>query len=171
VLQDSLISLKFAFIIIKRRLAMRFEHPRLLVSNFAACFIFYRDVIGLKVSWGSEDDSYASFTEPEDDDIVLALFKRVGMADVVGTADLPPEAECQDRVALIVSVEDVDATFMDLTSQGIEFIVSPQDFPDWGIRSTYLRDPDGNLIELYTGLERSEWSEGLKEASQKFEEE
>jgi catechol 2,3-dioxygenase-like lactoylglutathione lyase family enzyme len=149
---------------------MRFEHPRLLVKSFAECFLFYRDVMGLKVSWGSEDDSYASFTEQEDEEIVLTLFKRQGMAEVVGTADLPFEAECQDRVALIVSVEDVDATYVDLTSQGIKFITSPQDFPDWGIRSSYLRDPDGNLIELYTGLERSEWSEGLKEASQGFEE-
>jgi catechol 2,3-dioxygenase-like lactoylglutathione lyase family enzyme len=150
---------------------MDFEHPRLLVKNFAACFRFYRDVMGLGVSWGSEDDSYASFTEQEDDEIVLALYNRQGMAEVVGTSDLPSEAECQDRVALIVSVEDVDAIYMDLTSQGIEFIVGPQDFPDWGIRSIYLRDPDGNLIELYTDLERSEWSEGLKEASQGFEEE
>jgi lactoylglutathione lyase len=150
---------------------MRFDHPRLLVSNFATCFIFYRDVMELKVSWGSEDDSYASFTEQEDDEIVLALFKRQGMAEIVGTSDLPTEAECQDRVVLIVSVEDVDATYKDLTSQGIEFIAGPQSFPDWGIRSAYLRDPDGNLIELYADLERSEWSEGLKEASQGFEEE
>lgn len=150
---------------------MSFEHPRLLVNNFAACFLFYRDVMGLEVSWGSEDDSYASFTEHKDKEIVLALFKRQGMAEVVGTADLPSEAECQDRLALIVSVEDVDATCKDLTSQGIEFIASPQDFPDWGIRSVYLRDPDGNLLELYSELDQSEWPEGLKEASQSFEEE
>ena len=150
---------------------MGFEHPRLLVKNFAACFTFYRDVMELNVSWGSEDDSYASFTEQGDEEIVLALFKRQGMAKVVGTPDLPYEAACQDRVALIVSVEDVDATYEVMTSQGIEFIKGPHSFPDWGIRSAYLRDPDGNLIELYTDLDPSEWSQGLKEASQRCEKE
>jgi catechol 2,3-dioxygenase-like lactoylglutathione lyase family enzyme len=150
---------------------MGFEHPRLLVNHFAECFLFYRDVMGLNASWGSEDDSYASFTEQGDEEIVLALFKRHGMAEVVGTPDLLSEAECQDRVALIFSVEDVDATYEDLTTQGNEFVAGPQSFPDWGIRSAYLRDPDGNLIEFYTDLDPSEWSEGLKEASQRFEEE
>ena len=27
-------------------------------------------------------------------------------------------------------------------------MLPPTDFPDWGMRSAYLRDPDGHLIEL-----------------------
>jgi lactoylglutathione lyase len=40
---------------------MKIDHVRLLVVNFVECFRFYRDVIGLKVLWGDEADSYASF--------------------------------------------------------------------------------------------------------------
>ncbi len=36
---------------------MKFDRPRLLVANFTECFLFYRDVIGLKVTWGDENDS------------------------------------------------------------------------------------------------------------------
>lgn len=150
--------------------ATRFDHPRLLVTNFADCFHFYRDAMGFRVTWGSEEDSYASFSDIEGKEAVLALFGREAMAEVVGTADLPSDALCQDRLALIVSVEDVDAVYDHLVGQGLEFIVGPQDFPDWGIRSVYLRDPDGNLLELNTELDRSQWSEGLKEASLKQEE-
>ena len=68
---------------------MRLQHPRLLVSKFAECFLFYRDVMGFKVTWGSEDDSYASFTDREGEEATLALFKSQAMAEVVGTAELP----------------------------------------------------------------------------------
>lgn len=144
---------------------MHLQHTRLLVAKFAECFLFYRDVMGFKVTWGNEDDSYASFADREGAEPALALFIRQAMAEVVGTSSLPPEASCQDRFALIVEVEDVDAMYAELQEKGVEFKDGPESHPDWGIRSAYLRDPDGNLIEIYTGLDRSEWSEGLKEAS------
>jgi len=145
---------------------MRLEHPRLLVSKFAECFLFYRDVMGFKVNWGSEDDSYASFADREGTGPTLALFMRQAMAEVVGTSDLPSEAPCQDRFALIVRVENVDAMCEELQEKGVEFKDEPESHSDWGIRSAYFRDPDGNLIEIFSDLDRSEWSEGLKEASQ-----
>jgi hypothetical protein len=89
------------------------------------------------------------------------------VAKVVGTEDLPSKAECQDTEVLIFSVVDIDAVYKEWTDQGIEFEVAPQDFPDWGIRSVYLRNPDRNLIEIHTDLGPSSWSEGLKEASRK----
>jgi catechol 2,3-dioxygenase-like lactoylglutathione lyase family enzyme len=121
----------------------------------------------MKVHWGSEDDSYASFTHAEGDDVALALFKRQAMAEVLGTTDLPGDTVCQDRFALIIRVENVDAVCEKLSDERIEVVTGPQDHPDWGIRSAYIRDPDGNLIELYSDLDPSEWSEGLREASEK----
>lgn len=37
----------------------RYTHTRLLVTKFAECFRFYRDVLGFKVTWGKEDERYA----------------------------------------------------------------------------------------------------------------
>jgi len=122
--------------------------------------------MGFKVNWGSEDDSYASFAEKAGTGPQFALFMRQAMAEIVGTSDLPSEAPCQDRFALIVRVENVDAMCEELQEKGVEFKDEPESHPDWGIRSAYFRDPDGNLIEIFTDLDRSEWSEGLKEASQ-----
>lgn len=144
---------------------MRLQHPRLLVCKFAECFLFYRDVMGFKVTYGSEGDSYASFTDRGGTEPTIALFIRQAMAEVVGTSYLPSEAPCQDRFALIVRAENVDAMYEQLQERGVVFMDGPESHPDWGTRSAYFRDPDGNLIEIYTGLDRSEWSESLKEAS------
>jgi catechol 2,3-dioxygenase-like lactoylglutathione lyase family enzyme len=124
-------------------------HTRLLVRDFAACFRFYRDILGLEVTWGEEDGDYADFRTGT---AQLALFKRQLMAEAVGNADKPAQAECQDCVALIFAVDNVDEACRQLQAKGIRFVTEPMDRPDWGIRTAHLRDPDRNLIELYTDL-------------------
>ncbi len=146
---------------------MKFDRPRLLVDKFSECFLFYRDVIGLKVTWGHENDSYASFANQEGKEVVLALFDRQTMAETVGADHLPTDTEAQDRVALIFNVEDVNIEADRIQARGTQLVAGPKDFPGWGIRSAYLRDPDGNLLELYTDLAREEWTEGLREAAKK----
>lgn len=147
---------------------MHLDHPRLLITNFAQCFRFYRDVMGFKATWGSEETSYASFMEQNGEGTTLALFQRRAMAEVVGTAELPSDTPCQDRVVLIFQVQNVDAAVERLRGRGAQIVREPQDFTDWGIRSAYVRDPDGNLLELNSGLEPAQWSEELRAAAREF---
>jgi catechol 2,3-dioxygenase-like lactoylglutathione lyase family enzyme len=146
---------------------VKFDHPRLLVVKFAECFRFYRDVVGLMVTWGDENDSYASFTDREGKEAVLALFVRQAMAETIGTGNLPadPGSPTQDRIALIIEAEELDAEIERMEAQGVQALSEPRDLPDWGICAAYLRDPDGNLIELNSPLAREQWSEGLQEAA------
>jgi catechol 2,3-dioxygenase-like lactoylglutathione lyase family enzyme len=127
----------------------RLTHVRLLVADYPACFRFYRDVMGLEVVWGDEDGRYADFRAGE---AMVALYNRRLMAEAVGTADRPPDADAQDRAALIFEVEDVDAAAEQLGARGVEFVTEPEDRPDWGIRAAHFRDPDGNLIEINRDL-------------------
>jgi lactoylglutathione lyase len=147
---------------------MRIDHVRLLVVNFVECFRFYRDIIGLNVLWGDEDDSYASFAEQGNKLPTLALFRRQAMADVLGTSHLPGESPSQDRSMLIIEVKDMDAVVQQFKSQGVRFVLEPQNFPAWGMRGAYLRDPDGNLIELTSYLAPENWTEELRQAAQKY---
>jgi lactoylglutathione lyase len=148
---------------------MKLTHTRLLVIKFPECFRFYRDILQLKPSWGDENDSYASFTQGQDDaTIVLAIFRRQGMSEVLGTDTLLLNPPIQDHSMLIVEVEDLDDTVEKMRGQGVKFIKGPTSFPDWGYRGAFLRDPDGNLIELSSELSFDQWSEGLQEASQKW---
>lgn len=147
---------------------MHISHPRLLVVNFADCFRFYSAVMGFKVMWGNENDSYASFANRDGAQPALAIFRRAAMADVAGTSDLPSDVICQDRVMVIVEVDDVDAAHEQLQSQGVAFVLKPADYADWGMRAAYLRDPAGNLIELSGALDQSKWSQGLQEAARQY---
>jgi lactoylglutathione lyase len=128
----------------------KFTYTRLLISNFKACFLFYRDVMGFQATFGSENDVYADFNTGE---VTLALFDRLEMSKAVGTASLPAETQTQDKMCLIFTVDDVDAKCQQLVKQGIRLITEPTDKTDWGIRVAHFRDPDGNLIEINQPLQ------------------
>jgi len=53
-------------------------------------------------------------------------------------------------------VPNVDETYQTLKAKGVEFINEPTDMPDWGMRTVHLRDPEENLIELFTPLKQSD---------------
>ena len=146
---------------------MRLTHIRLLVSNFDACFRFYRDVMGFQVGWGAEGEGYADFILGEGQ-CAIALFDRHAMAETVGTTDLPADALSQDRVALIFGVDDVDTTLEQLRQRGAHVVVEPEDHPDWGIRTAHLRDPDGNLIEINSSIPHQEWTEDLRDEERRY---
>ncbi len=124
----------------------QFEYIRLLVSNFKDCFLFYRDVLGFKTTYGSENDVYADFDTGK---TTLALFGRSNMSEALGTLHLPENAIAQDKICFVLGVENVDSTCQRLKSLGVSLLTEPVDRPAWGIRTAHLRDPDGNLLEIF----------------------
>jgi len=123
----------------------KFTYTRLLVSDFKACFLFYRDILGFKATFGSEDDVYADFNTGN---VTLALFGKPLMSETLGTANLPTQAKAQDSVCLCFEVESVDAACEQLKKKGVGLLTEPTDRTGWGIRAAHFRDPDGNLIEI-----------------------
>ncbi len=126
-------------------MSYKFTYTRLLVSDFKACFRFYRDVMGFQPTFGNEDDVYADFNTGQ---VVIALFDRSLMSNAIGTTHLPADVAVQDKMCLIFAVEDVDAVCQQLKERGVPLLTEAADHPDWGLRSAYLRDPEGNLIEI-----------------------
>jgi predicted enzyme related to lactoylglutathione lyase len=53
------------------------------------------------------------------------------------------------RTGLEVEVADVDSEYERLCPLASEIVTPPTNWP-WGTRSTWLRDPDGNLISLFS---------------------
>ena len=123
---------------------MRFSQARLLVDDFAEGFRFYRDTLGLGTASGDETSGYASFDTGSG---TVAIFERRGQGEVV---ELRAPG---DSTLLVLEVDDVDSAVARLAPHVAR---EPVDQPEWGGRVAYLRDPSGNLIELFQTLPRQE---------------
>jgi catechol 2,3-dioxygenase-like lactoylglutathione lyase family enzyme len=119
---------------------MQLTHVRLLVDDVGACRRFYRDTMRFELA-----ADHADYVEFRAGEALLALFPRTAMAEAVGFDPLA----AGDRVALVFRVDDVDGALAEVRERGAPVVADPQDRPDWGLRVAHVRDPDGNLIELY----------------------
>jgi lactoylglutathione lyase len=146
-------------------------HVRLIVVDFEGCFRFYRDVLGLKVTWGEEADGsasgYASFETR--DGTSFSINDQSVFAPVVGFETREAGEAVKDRAALIFEVEDVVAEAARLRALGIALETEPTAYPGFGLRAAHVRDPDGNLIELNELLPLEDWSEGLRDEEERFD--
>ncbi len=131
---------------------MKFINVRLLVSDIAASMKFWRDVMGLQMTFGEEAMGYAYFGTGS---AGVELMTRAGFADALGEAASMPVPEGRPAV-LVFNVDDVDAAYADFVGRGATAVASPQDRPAWGVRSAHLSDPDGYIVELYTQLPRAD---------------
>jgi len=123
---------------------VKLSQVRLLVDDFPGCFRFLRDALGLECQMGSEGDVYASFAAGGG---TIALFRRAAQDAVVG---LRPGG---DAALVVLEVDDVDAEVRRL---GELVVGGPVSQPQWGGRVAYVRDPDGNLFELFQSIPMEE---------------
>ena len=127
-------------------------YPRLLVRDFVAAADFYaralRELYGVEPVKVIPEAQYANWDL--DGQTGLVLFGRGMIAGVIGTTELPAEAEAQDGSMLVFKVDSVDDASGVLEKLGARVLSGPQDRPQWGpnLRTAHLRAPDGTLLEL-----------------------
>jgi lactoylglutathione lyase len=139
---------------------MILNNIRLLVSKFDETFLFYRDILNFKVTWGNLGENYAQFQTSES--TALAIFSKSIMSRVLGINHLPEKLNSQDNVILVFTTNNVDEIYYDLRKKDVAFITPPTDQPDWGIRVAHLRDPEGNLLEFASELPIEKYSDNLR---------
>jgi catechol 2,3-dioxygenase-like lactoylglutathione lyase family enzyme len=55
------------------------------------------------------------------------------------------------QLAFRVPPAAVDACASELAAQGVAIVIPPTDQP-WGHRTLFVRDPDGNVVEIYAEI-------------------
>ncbi|MET8909176.1 VOC family protein [Micromonospora sp. NPDC004551] len=118
-------------------------HARVVADDFPATLRFYTGLLG-EPETVVRDFEYASFDQ--DGETVLAILGRRAAEAVM------PVGRGDGGVLVVVPVPDVDATVAALEAELV--VAEAADRPGWGVRSAYLRDPEGNLVEVQTWTAR-----------------
>lgn len=114
---------------------------RLITADVAVLAEFYERVTGMSIQFSTPD--FAELTTPAG---TLAIGSTRTVA-LFGEGS----ARAADNHSAIIEflVDDVDAEYVRLQGLDTEFVNAPTTLP-WGNRSLLLRDPDGNLVNLFT---------------------
>ncbi len=121
---------------------MRLDIVLISTADFPSMLAFYQDVLGLSLI--EDEDPDPAVHEPGVD---WAAFDAGGMRiELFGTADLAPTD--RERVAVVPAfrVDGLDAAIARLEERGVVFTERGREA--WGAYAN-LRDPDGNLLNLY----------------------
>jgi lactoylglutathione lyase len=124
---------------------LRFGYTILYVSDVAASLDFYERALGQRRRFLHESGQYA---ELDTGPTALALASHeLAAANVPGLYRPERRTGAQPTFEVCFVTDDVQGAFDRATSAGAAEVTPPQTKP-WGQDVAYVRDPDGNLVEL-----------------------
>jgi catechol 2,3-dioxygenase-like lactoylglutathione lyase family enzyme len=119
------------------------DYTVIFVRDLARMRWFYEDVMRFPIHQ-ELGDSWIAYRVGSN---ILALTRRGVMFDDAPT----PESALSLQLAFRVSPSDVDRCAAELKAAGVDPVLPPTDQP-WGHRTLFFRDPDGNVLEIYSDL-------------------
>ncbi|MBF9316892.1 VOC family protein [Mycobacteroides chelonae] len=120
---------------------MRFVSTRIITADVDRLVTFYEMVTEAVAVWGNE--LFAEIPTPVGT-LAIGSEKTVPL---FGQGSAEPAA---NRTAILeFIVDDVDAEFARLRERLADVVTEPTTMP-WGNRALLFRDPDGNLVNLFT---------------------
>jgi predicted enzyme related to lactoylglutathione lyase len=114
---------------------------RIITDDVARLVAFYEQATGATAIWGNE--------------VFAELPTASGTLAVADTRTVPlfgsgaAEPGANRSVIIEYLVDDVDASYEKLRGLVERVVTEPTTMP-WGNRALLLRDPDGNLVNLFT---------------------
>jgi lactoylglutathione lyase len=115
----------------------------LIVKDIDRSRDFYGNLMGL--AFAHDENSFQLGPD------ALLLIDHATADDLLSPPDVDHDAARGARSVLVAPVDDVDATYEELRSKGVEFLRPPED-RSWGMRSAHFKDPDGNVWEIHKWL-------------------
>lgn len=124
----------------------------LLVRDLARCTAFYRDTLGLEVQESESTSDSISF---QMGNVHFFLLEVSGAAQMISEKPLELQIGEGARVLLAAGIADVDTAYEELKAKGVAFLRPPTEQP-WGLRTAYFADPEDNLWEISSPIDRSQ---------------
>lgn len=114
-------------------------HACFIVSDLAVSEAFFRDKLGLKTAFDFVNDDGKRF----------GIYLHVGGRNFIELFDgkLAERAKEQSFLHICLEVDDIETTVAELRGRGVE-VTDPKLGGD-GSYQAWLKDPDGNPIELH----------------------
>jgi predicted enzyme related to lactoylglutathione lyase len=122
---------------------MSFTSARIITAEIDLLITFYETVTGIKAVKYTED-----FAELRTPLATLAIGSTRTLA-LFGCDAIAAPAQ-NHSVILEFRVEDVDKAYEETAGFFDQCLVQPPTTMPWGNRSLLIRDPDGNLVNLFT---------------------
>lgn len=124
---------------------MRFGYTILYVADVADSLDFYERALGQRRRFVHESGQYA---ELDTGDTALALAAHeLAAANLPGVYTREQASGARPAFEVCFVTDDVQGAFDRAITEGAEAVTPPQTKP-WGQDVAYIRDPDGNLVEL-----------------------
>jgi lactoylglutathione lyase len=101
--------------------------------------------LGFEIDW----DGSGPYAEFKHEGIRFSMFERAQLPDLLGQPPTFPNG-LNGTFELAIDLPaspDVDREFERVVNAGARPVYDPRDEP-WGMRSSMVADPDGNLIEI-----------------------
>jgi lactoylglutathione lyase len=136
-----------------KKMSARIDMIGIFVKDLHKMVDFYRDVLGFEIEW----DWTGPYAEFKHEEIRFSMFERAMLPGILGkNPTYPSGLNGTFELALdFPTSQDADHAFEQMIKGGGEPVYLPRDEP-WGMRSSMLTDPEGNLIEI------GSWNKGIK---------
>jgi catechol 2,3-dioxygenase-like lactoylglutathione lyase family enzyme len=129
----------------------RFDMVGIFVNDLQQMVKFYRDVPGFEADW----DGSGPYAEFKHEGIRFSMYERAELPGLLGQSPTYPSG-LNGTFELAIDFPTSNAAnreFERVVKTGAQVIYAPRDEP-WGMRSSMIADPEGNLIEI------GSWSKG-----------
>jgi predicted enzyme related to lactoylglutathione lyase len=120
---------------------MDLTKTRIVTDDVARLALFYATLVGVDIVL---NDYYVEVPTPTA--AVAFSRRRYTEPDAFGAYGTPSPS---DSVILDFQVDDVDDHFERVDQLGVEWVLLPTTQP-WGNRSMMFRDPEGNVINMFS---------------------
>lgn len=151
---------------------LRTRHIGIVVQDMEKSLHFWRDVMGMKVAIDFWQTGPYIDTAQNLSGVNLHMIKltaadgsMIELLEDEAHPSAPPERNVLSDHGIrhiAFDVPDIDTAWQTLTDHGCETLSKPLDSPDGNVRLFFVRDPEGNLLEIVQQLRSSVHSPGVR---------